>query len=519
MRLYMREYRAKKRVSKSVETAPYPDDPVKALVEWSETKLRVPPGHPRAGEPLTLPDYGVSFLSDALTARESLLTVARKNAKSAIVAVYLLGRLVGPLRFHGWRGGVASMSKEKAGELKRQVEQIAEASGLDDLTFYRSPAPGRVVSSTGSLDLLAADCGAHSSGLDDAVFDELGLVPESQRDFVASLRSSTSAKNGRFIALSIWGFGPFIPEMVARRGSPGVAVHLYQPEKGAAIDDERAWHKANPGLKAGIKSLDHMRHESARVLATPSDQAFFLAHEMNLPQHPGKQLIVSPADWEKCLQGKPDRRGRCVVGFDLGGSAAMCSLVAYWIDSGRVECYAAFPGFPSLEARGKRDGVGNLYCQLEQAGELWAYEGTRVTPVAQFLEDCADQLNGSPVIVAGADRYRKAEAEEALQKASVPWPVTWRGTGASKTADGSYDVRAFQRLVMQGKWHVTHGAAVLTQAIAGASVRFDEAGNPALDKQKGLARIDPLQAGVIAAGLGLMEAGKPKPKPARVAFV
>ena len=32
-------------------------DPVGALTAWASTTLIVPPGHPRAGEPMTLPDF------------------------------------------------------------------------------------------------------------------------------------------------------------------------------------------------------------------------------------------------------------------------------------------------------------------------------------------------------------------------------------------------------------------------------------------------------------------------------
>jgi hypothetical protein len=67
--------------------------------------LKIPPGHPLVGQPLVLPDYGVSFLRDALAVPESLLSIGRKNAKSAVIAVAILGRLVGPLRVDGWRGG------------------------------------------------------------------------------------------------------------------------------------------------------------------------------------------------------------------------------------------------------------------------------------------------------------------------------------------------------------------------------------------------------------------------------
>ena len=110
MRAYMRAYRDKQRAAnaKAKPEIVILDDPITALVEWSETVLRVPVGHPLAGQALRLPDYGVAFLRDALQHRYSLLTVARKNAKSAIIAVYLLGRLVGPLRVDGWRGGVCS---------------------------------------------------------------------------------------------------------------------------------------------------------------------------------------------------------------------------------------------------------------------------------------------------------------------------------------------------------------------------------------------------------------------------
>ena len=131
-----------------VEIPTWPSDPAVALAAWSRDVLRVPAGHPRAGEPLTLPDYGLDFIQDALTHRESLLCIGRKNGKSAIVAAYLLARLVGPLRTAGYRAGVCSVSKEKAGELKGQMEAIAAASGLQGLALRRSPAPGRVVSAT-----------------------------------------------------------------------------------------------------------------------------------------------------------------------------------------------------------------------------------------------------------------------------------------------------------------------------------------------------------------------------------
>ena len=116
-----RRYRERQRTKRSaavvVVPPPVPADPIGALAQWSRETLRVPPGHPLSGQPLVLPHYATAFLRDALSARESLLCLGRKNAKSAIVAVFLLARLVGPIRMDGYRAGVASVSKEKAGEL------------------------------------------------------------------------------------------------------------------------------------------------------------------------------------------------------------------------------------------------------------------------------------------------------------------------------------------------------------------------------------------------------------------
>ena len=209
-RRYRERQKAKRNSAVAAVPAPVPADPIGALAQWSRETLRVPPGHPLAGQPLALPAYAEAFLRDALSARESLLCLGRKNSKSGCIAVYLLGRLVGPLAVPGYRAGVASVSKEKAGELRRQMLEIAEASDLQGLRFLRSPAPGRVESATGTVDILSADRSAgHASGFDESIIDELGLLHERDREFINGMRTATSARDGRFIALSIMGDSPF----------------------------------------------------------------------------------------------------------------------------------------------------------------------------------------------------------------------------------------------------------------------------------------------------------------------
>ena len=172
------------------------EDPVGELATWAEDTLIVPPGHPLAGHPMVLPDFAVAWLRESWDAHESAMSTARKNAKSAIAAVVCLGYLIGPLRRPGWRGAIASLDKNKAGELRRQVAEIAEASGLA-VKIRKSPYPGVIESETGTLDTLSADRHAgHASGYDLVICDETGLFPLRARDLLTGLRSSVSARGG-----------------------------------------------------------------------------------------------------------------------------------------------------------------------------------------------------------------------------------------------------------------------------------------------------------------------------------
>ena len=517
-----RRYRARQKAKRAaavpaVVPSP-PADPAAAIAQWSRETLRVPFGHPLAGSPMELPDFGVRFLRDALApgVRESLLCVGRKNAKSAIVAVAVLAYLVGPLRQPGWRCGVVSVTKEKAGELKAQIQGIAEASNLSGLTFRRSPTPGRVESETGSVDFLAADASSgHASGFDLSIVDELGLLHERDRALVNGMRTAVSARDGRFLALSIQGGAPFTKEMLDRRDDPACVVHHYAAPEGCKLDDPAAWDAANPGISAGIKSISYMRDESRRVLASPADQADFRAHDLNQPGEPGREMIVTAEQWQACIvETLPERAGPCAVGIDLGGSSSMTAGAAFWPNTGRLESWGAFPGVPDLHARGQRDGVGRRYALMQDRGELVVYPGVKTTPVRLFLEDVIAILAGASVKAVLADRYRQSEAEDAYREAGCRWRQIYRGMG---WRDGSEDILHFQRAVIGGRIATTRNL-LLESAILESALARDPANNAKIDKSRSRGRIDALSATVLAVGEGMRIASRPPRRPLRSAL-
>ena len=480
-----------------------PDDPVGALAEWAASTLKVPPGHPLAGQPMALPPFAVDFLQEGWGAHESALTMGRKNAKSAICAVLALGYLVGPLRTAGWRGAIASVSKEKASELRNQVAAIVESSGLeDDVRIRRAPYPGKIESASGTLEVLSSDRTAgHSSSFDLVIVDETGLMPERARELLAGLRSSVSAKGGRVVHISVRGDSPLFAEVLA---NPETVTRIYAAPDGCAIDDESAWAAANPGLGT-IKQRGYMASEVMRVRGAPSDEPSFRAFDLNLALSPTREMICSPDDLRQCFtDDPPPRQGAAYLGFDFGEAVSSTAAVAIWPATGRLETWMAFGDVPDLTARGRRDSAP--YAQMEARGELTTHRGRIVRPDV-FLADLQADLAGCRVQAAAADSYKDSEVADFMDRATVRWPIAFRRVGAGK--DGGRDVRAFQRLVMQRKLVMADNLSLAT-AISKSTLRRDGNGNPGLDRSTGRGRIDVLSAAVIACGLAESAFDRPR---------
>ena len=463
---------------------------------WAEATLTVPTGL-RQGSPFVIYPWQRDFLAAALAPgiREAGLSVARKNGKSGLVSALILGYLIGPLRTSRWRGICVSLTGVLAGELRRQVEEIADASGLSSaITVQRAPPPGTIKGLDRSeLTLLASDkASGHAVGADLALIDEAGLLGESRRELWNAVLSSVSGRDGRLLCFSIRGHSPMFSELAARHADPSVHWTEYAAADDMLIDELEAWESANPGLGT-LKSDAYMEDTARRALASPADAAAFRAYDLNQPGQPSRDLICDPADWIECVvEELPARDGQCVLGFDAGGSASMTCAVALWPRTGRVESWAALPAVPDLIERGRKDSVGSLYEQMQERSELVTYPG-RVTPVSTFISEVADALGDETVLAMGSDRVRRAEVEQIMAGAELNWPVELRGTGAHAFADGSHDIRAFQRMVLTKRLKVKE-SLLWASAIRESVLRYDSSGNPALDKARARARIDVCQA-------------------------
>ena len=345
--------------------------------------------------------------------REAALTVARKNGKSGLIAAMILCYLCGPLNQSNWRAVCVSLTGALAGELRRQITEIAAASGIDGLVRdYRSPTPGRIIGQRGAeITFLASDkATGNAVGADLTLTDESGLMPESQRPVWDAVYSCVSTRNGRNLHISIKGNGPMFAELLARRGQPGIAVHEYAADDDADLLDREQWRKANPGLGT-IKSLAYMADASQRAAEITAAQSGFRTLDLNITGDVGSDPIVTVGDYAKCVTAAlPDRQGDCWLALDVGGAAAFTGAAAYWPGTGRCEVYAGVGGIPDPAARGQLDGVGSLYQRMADRGELWVYDGQRETPLQDFCNRPSRPPAGGERRRAGVRRIPRGKA-------------------------------------------------------------------------------------------------------------
>ena len=479
-----------------------------AVAEYARSRLTVPTGLLR-GQAVELLPWQIEFL-DALYQdgkTTAALSIGRKNGKTSLISILALAHLDprAPLHTANVRLGFASTTESLAQIAADCVLDLAAAAGLE-LRYRRSPRPVRIENETGGkLVILACEKsqGLHGLSLDLSLLDEAGKFEgrfSNHRDTWQSAISSVSATGGRCIQIGTRLTGDLFDASL-RDKSDAHVVRRYAAPEDCSLTDRDAWQAANPSL-GSVKSESYMRGQASRAQGDRVSEQGFRAHDLNQAVDDAQETLVVLGEWRACVVDKlPPREGMAYVGIDVGGTAAQTAAAAYWPESGRLDAVCAFPAVPGLADRGDRDQVGDLYQRMESKGELVTVGNGKLVPLPAFMRLVEGMLDGAHVAHIGADRYRQAEVSAALMgtpHAAMPW--TWRGTGAHSKADGSADIRAFIGAVRERRIAVRE-TLVWPAAISGSRLRFDGAGNPALDKQRSRSRIDLVQAAVIACGL------------------
>ena len=353
------------------------------------------------------------------------------------------------------------------------------------------------------------------------LYDEVAQwPPERLLAMLAALKTSRGKVPG---SRAIWlGTRPDTPEHPFQRALDGHGTG-FQLCYSARPDDppfqRRTWLRANPGLDHLPDLEEVIRQEAEDAKRDPDALQMFRALRLNQGIGDVRRSVLIDADsWARVERPEPaDMGGKCVLGLDLGQNAAMSGAAAFWPDTGRLEALAAFPEHPDLATRGLADGVGRLYIQMQERGEL-IIAGRRVSDIGALLRECRARWGVPGLIV--CDRWREAELREHLDR--IDFPLTGLVVRGQGYRDGGADVREFRAAVLAGKVAPTK-SLLLRSALLEARTVGDPAGNWKLSKNTGggrraHARDDAAAASILAVAEGMRRASTSPPRRRRSAI-
>ena len=496
------------------------------VIDWVEANLLITQGE-GAGSPMVMLPWERRFLTGALRGGvdTSALTIARGNGKTTLLAALAAAAVLGPLAQPRGEVVVVASSFSQAKILWNHVRafllpwieanqkdwRVEDSSNRSILTHKPS---GITVKAIGSDPKRA-----HGLAPSLALLDEPAQwLASTSRPMLAAVETSLGKLAGaRIIALGT---------------SPATASHWfsewltgscdYKQLHHAGVQDDPfkvvAWKKANPSWKYMPTLQQVIRRAAKRAKENDSQLASFKALRLNLGTSDVlRSLLLTAPQYEamEChVEDLPEAVGLCVFGIDLGGSAAMSALSAYWPMTGRSQTLAAFPEYPDLLERGRIDHVGDLYQQMHDRGEL-VLCGARIVDVARLLAMGMERFGNPDSIV--ADRWREGELRQALDSAQVPpTMLIMRGQGFK---DGGADTRDYRKACTDGKVK-TPVSLMMRSAVGGAVTVSDPAGNSKLAKASDTPerrdghRDDAVAAMILAVAIGYrrMQALTDKPQ-------
>ncbi|MYK69066.1 MAG: hypothetical protein F4020_05830 [Gammaproteobacteria bacterium] len=472
-----------------------------------------------AGERVTVFPWERRFVRGAFRpgVTSAALSVARANGKTTLTAGVAAATLDGPLAVSRGETVIVASSFEQA---RIAFEHVLAFMGRK----LRNRSRWKVWDTAQQARIEDRDTGARvrcigsdprrAHGLAPVLVlaDEPAQWPTSTGDkMVAALRTAAGKQpHSRFVALGTRPAGAehWFAKMLAG-GADYAQCHAAR--SGDPPFWKRTWQKANPSLRYLPDLEAAIRAEAIQAKRDPSLLAAFEALRLNLGTDDTEVAVLLDARLWAEIEGEGEMTGPCVWGVDLGTSAAQSAVAAYWPETGALACLAAFPRQPSLDERGRFDGVSGLYRECARREELLTL-GQRATDVPALLAVALDRFGRPSRVV--ADRWREAELRDALDKAGIPGAAfEARGMGY---ADGGADVRAFRRACAEGR--VTPAPSLLLRsALSEARTVSDPAGNAKLAKgsqggRRRRARDDAAAAAILAVSAGVRQPAKPRPR-------
>lgn len=495
---------------------------VRRIITFIE-QLIVPSGKGQ-GEPFKLDKFQKRFIRDVYgprtpgglrRIRRAILSIGRKNGKTALIAALVLVHLVGPESIINGEIYSAANDRDQAAIVFKYAAQIVRADEeLLSLIKIVDSTKTMICFDNGSFyRAVSAEAGT-KMGYNPTVviYDELAQA-KNRALYDAFDTSFAAREEPLFIIISTQSNDPQHPlSILIDDGLSGrddtIVVHLYAvPDDAVGIfDNAKLWKMANPALGT-FRSLEELRVMAKRASRMPSFESSFRNLYLN-QRVDAKPPLIPRAEWEGCEREESLIHGEEIyLSLDLSATTDLTCLVGLSANGGdRVGAWFWKPA-DTIRDHEERDHVRYT---------LWRDQGYIETPPGRaidygFVAKRIAEIRQEYVVLGlaydrwriegllkelssmGVDAYIEGKEDpRAGALRLVPWGQGYKDMGPAIDA---LEVSIIER-------HFIHdGNPVLTWCFSNAMAISDPAGNRKLDKSSTRFRIDGAVATAMAMGL------------------
>ena len=475
-------------------------------VEFLE-RLRVPGGS-TVGQPWRVHEFQRRFLEMSLAdnVRTALLSIPRKNGKTALCSGLVLAALCGPLAIENGEIVSAARSRDQASIVFRFLLKLISLAGWEQFFKIRESEKLIECVATGTTyRAISSDAkNAHGGSPFLFIVDELGQQRHERDELLEALETATGAHENA-LGLIISTQAPDDRAVFSRRldaalsgENPQTVALVYSAPVDADPLDPRVWALANPGIGA-FRGDGDIRNTAATAAQIPASMRAFrnlhLNQRISLNEH-----WIEREDWERCAGLVDDAAfaGPVWGGLDLSSSRDLTSLVLVARDDDENIHARAFFWLPddAIDERERRDVAEWRLWSDQNFIDLCPGRVVDYDFVAARLAEICGSLDVRSVAY---DRWHIEHLRQRLGSigAEHAVPLSPHGQGFR---DMTPALEETENAIVAGT--LRHGGnPVLRYCVRNAIVSADPGGNRKLNKSRATGRID----GAVALAMAVHE--------------
>lgn len=461
----------------------------------------------KAGEKLELADFQERFVRSVYgpmdaearrLVRLAVLSVARGNGKSALLAGLSLAHLLGPVAEPYGECYAAALDREQAGVLYRMVRgYIEETPWMAARCNVRDWHKSIEVEDTRSKWTALTSDARKAHGLAPSFWIADEVAQWKSRELWDNLATGMGKRKdalGVTISTQAASDMHFLSEMIDAEPDPSTYVQLHAAPDECALDDESAWLAANPALGL-FRDRRELELAAQRAMRSPSFATAFRLLYLN-QRVDATERFIDPADWE--ANGEPfdlaELEGqRCYGGLDLSSTKDLTALSLWFPDTGKLLTWHFVP-IDTIGERSERDRVP--YDRWAEQGWIETTHG-RATDKGAIVRRLADVCQLYDVQAIAFDRWRFEDIRKLLDDEGIDLPMVEFVPGF-KTYGRAVD--AFERALLQGMMQ-HNGSPILRWQAGNVVIETDAAGNRKPSKSRSIEKIDGIVTAIMAAGI------------------